>query len=153
MPPPVSSAVILTRSAQGNEVGAIFNSVIGSFLGIIITPISLLFHVCQKQFDEFSITNTILLQLGYTTVIPLAATFVQLTSTVLFPIIIGQLIRKYTSFRGHNLPLNTIGQCSLLFIIYTTFCDTFLTPEVGLSASDILVTIFLGRNYNKTILE
>lgn len=45
MPPPVSSAVILTRAAQGNETAAIFNSVVGSFLGIIITPLSLLFNV------------------------------------------------------------------------------------------------------------
>lgn len=45
MPPPVSSAVILTRAAQGNEAAAIFNSVVGIFLGIIITPISLLLNV------------------------------------------------------------------------------------------------------------
>lgn len=52
MPPPVSSAVILTRAAQGNETAAIFNSVLGSFLGIIITPISLLFNVSfNKMLD------------------------------------------------------------------------------------------------------
>lgn len=45
MPPPVSSAVILTKAAQGNETGAIFNSVLGSFLGIILTPLLLLFNV------------------------------------------------------------------------------------------------------------
>lgn len=45
MPPPVSSAVILTRAANGNETAAIFNSVLGSFLGILLTPISLLFNV------------------------------------------------------------------------------------------------------------
>lgn len=45
MPPPVSSAVILTRAAQGNETAAILNSVLGSFIGIIITPLSLLFNV------------------------------------------------------------------------------------------------------------
>lgn len=45
MPPPVSSAVLLTKSAQGNETAAIFNSVLGSFLGILVTPISLLFNV------------------------------------------------------------------------------------------------------------
>ncbi|XP_045467165.1 exopolyphosphatase PRUNE1 isoform X1 [Harmonia axyridis] len=33
MPPPVSSAVILTRTAKGNETASIFNSVLGSFLG------------------------------------------------------------------------------------------------------------------------
>lgn len=45
MPPPVSSAVILTRAAQGNETAAILNSVLGSFLGILITPLSLLLNV------------------------------------------------------------------------------------------------------------
>lgn len=45
MPPPVSSAVILTRAANGNETAAIFNSVLGSFLGVIITPFSLLINV------------------------------------------------------------------------------------------------------------
>ena len=42
MPPPVSSAVILTRAVGGNEAGAIFNSAFGSFLGIFITPLLLL---------------------------------------------------------------------------------------------------------------
>ncbi|KAK5893228.1 hypothetical protein CgunFtcFv8_006121 [Champsocephalus gunnari] len=38
MPPPVSSAVILTKAVGGNEAAAIFNSAFGSFLGIIVTP-------------------------------------------------------------------------------------------------------------------
>ncbi|KAM6266716.1 sodium/bile acid cotransporter 7 isoform 4-T5 [Spheniscus humboldti] len=42
MPPPVSSAVILTKAVGGNEAAAIFNSAFGSFLGIVITPLLLL---------------------------------------------------------------------------------------------------------------
>lgn len=45
MPPPVSSAVILTKSIGGNEAAAIFNSALGSILGIILTPLLLLIHV------------------------------------------------------------------------------------------------------------
>lgn len=45
MPPPVSSAVILTRAVGGNEAAAIFNSAFGSFLGIIVTPLTLLYFV------------------------------------------------------------------------------------------------------------
>ncbi|KAF3837494.1 hypothetical protein F7725_004958, partial [Dissostichus mawsoni] len=41
--PPVSSAVILTKAVGGNEAAAIFNSAFGSFLGIIVTPLLLLF--------------------------------------------------------------------------------------------------------------
>ncbi|XP_060533438.1 sodium/bile acid cotransporter 7-like [Cylas formicarius] len=124
MPPPVSSAVILTRAAQGNETAAIFNSVVGSFLGIIITPISLLFN------------------LGSTTIVPLLSTVVQLSTTVLLPLLIGQAIKISTNFRSHKLPLNSVSQCALLFVIYTTFCDTFLVPETGLSALDVIITIF-----------
>ena len=32
MPPPVSSAVILTKAVGGNDAAAIFNSALGSFL-------------------------------------------------------------------------------------------------------------------------
>nr|CAI5834622.1 unnamed protein product [Callosobruchus analis] len=112
MPPPVSSAVILTRTAHGSETAAIFNSVVGSFL------------------------------LGSTTIVPLFGTVIQLTITVLVPLSIGQAVKNWTSFRGQRLPLNTIGQSALLFVIYTTFCDTFLVPETGLSALDVIFTVF-----------
>ncbi|XP_066144878.1 sodium/bile acid cotransporter 7-B-like [Euwallacea fornicatus] len=124
MPPPVSSAVILTRAAQGNETAAIFNSVVGSFLGIIITPLSLLFN------------------LGSTTIVPLFSTVMQLTITVLLPLIIGQSLKRHLNIQTHKISLNSISQCALLFVIYTTFCDTFLVPETGLSALDVIFTIF-----------
>ncbi|XP_027625743.1 sodium/bile acid cotransporter 7 isoform X2 [Tupaia chinensis] len=38
MPPPVSSAVILTKAVGGNEAAAIFNSAFGSFLEYKLTP-------------------------------------------------------------------------------------------------------------------
>ncbi|XP_072352208.1 sodium/bile acid cotransporter 7 isoform X4 [Scyliorhinus torazame] len=47
MPPPVSSAVILTKAVGGNEAAAIFNSAFGSFLGIVITPLLLLLFVSR----------------------------------------------------------------------------------------------------------
>lgn len=70
----------------------------------------------------------------------------QLTTTVLLPLAVGQSIKTFTKIRGHQVPLNTISQCALLFVIYTTFCDTFLVPETGLSALDVIFTIFSGNN-------
>ncbi|KAJ8980370.1 hypothetical protein NQ317_009364 [Molorchus minor] len=124
MPPPVSSAIILTRAAQGNETAAIVNSVLGSFLGIIVTPLLLL------------------LNLGSTTIVPILGTVIQLTITVLMPLLIGQALKQFSNFKRHAMLLNTVSQCALLFVIYTTFCDTFLVPETGLSALDVLFTIF-----------
>ncbi|XP_053259169.1 sodium/bile acid cotransporter 7 isoform X10 [Podarcis raffonei] len=54
MPPPVSSAVILTKAVGGNEAAAIFNSAFGSFLNP--SRYSAFEHKCP--------TGTSLLQLG-----------------------------------------------------------------------------------------
>ncbi|XP_021103354.1 sodium/bile acid cotransporter 7 isoform X2 [Heterocephalus glaber] len=72
MPPPVSSAVILTKAVGGNEAAAIFNSAFGSFLGIVITPLLLL------------------LFLGSSSSVPFTSIFSQLFMTVVVPLIIGQ---------------------------------------------------------------
>lgn len=126
MPPPVSSAVILTRAANGNEAAAIFNSVLGSFLGILLTPVLLL------------------LNLGWTTLVPLASTVLQLSITVMGPLLVGQVWRRCAP-TPHTLlaPLNALGQAALLLIIYTTFCDSFESRDYGLNAVDVLLTVFL----------
>ena len=45
MPPPVSSAVILTKAVGGNEAAAIFNSAFGSFL---VSPIAFYQVFCMN---------------------------------------------------------------------------------------------------------
>ncbi|XP_044786419.1 sodium/bile acid cotransporter 7 isoform X7 [Bubalus bubalis] len=72
MPPPVSSAVILTKAVGGNEAAAIFNSAFGSFLGIVVTPLLLL------------------LFLGSSSSVPFTSIFSQLFMTVVVPLILGQ---------------------------------------------------------------
>ena len=52
MPPPVSSAVILTKAVGGNEAAAIFNSAFGSFL------VSVHVHACVS--DSHSMKQIIL---------------------------------------------------------------------------------------------
>ncbi|KAK3611410.1 hypothetical protein CHS0354_034857 [Potamilus streckersoni] len=118
MPPPVSSAVILTKAVGGNEAAAIFNSAFGSFLGIVVTP-ALIFLLIGSKAD-----------------VPVALIVVQLSATVVLPLIIGQICRKF--FRSwlerRTIPFGPIGSVVLLLIIYTTFCDTFSqkTIEVGI---------------------
>lgn len=87
--------------------------------------------------------------MGYTTLVPIFSTVFQLTVTVLFPLLLGQVLKKYTEIREHNMPLNTISQLALLFVVYTTFCDTFMTADIGLDAIDVLITVALGNCYKK----
>ncbi|XP_034020449.1 sodium/bile acid cotransporter 7 isoform X3 [Thalassophryne amazonica] len=129
MPPPVSSAVILTKAVGGNEAAAIFNSAFGSFLGIIVTPLLLL------------------LFLGSSSSVPFSSIFSQLFMTVVVPLILGQVCRGFLRecLERRKPPFGMVSSCVLLMIIYTTFCDTFSNPNIELDPTSLLlvvVTIF-----------
>ncbi|KAG8592347.1 hypothetical protein GDO81_000469 [Engystomops pustulosus] len=127
MPPPVSSAVILTKAVGGNEAAAIFNSAFGSFLGIVVTPMLLL------------------LFLGSSSSVPFTSIFSQLFMTVVVPLIIGQIVRRYIKdwLERKKPPFGAISSCVLLMIIYTTFCDTFSNPNIDLDKFSLVVIVFI----------
>ena len=125
MPPPVSSAVILTKAAGGNDAAAIFNSAFGSFLGIFITPLLLLVF------------------LGSSSTVPFTSIILQLSMTVVVPLVLGQVLRRYIKewMEQTKPPFGTISSCVLLLIIYTTFCDTFSHKNAGVDSSGLLSVI------------
>ncbi|XP_002168639.1 sodium/bile acid cotransporter 7 [Hydra vulgaris] len=125
MPPPVSSAVIITKSIGGNEANAVFNSALGSFLGIFITPVTLFGFV------------------GVSGSIPIMQIVTQLTITVVIPLILGQVVRSYVKnwLERKKPPLSGIGSFMLLLIIFGAFCDTFSSNMDGLGFSDLLFVI------------
>ncbi|XP_072784810.1 sodium/bile acid cotransporter 7 isoform X6 [Taeniopygia guttata] len=127
MPPPVSSAVILTKAVGGNEAAAIFNSAFGSFLGIVITPLLLL------------------LFLGSSSSVPFTSIFSQLFMTVVVPLIIGQIVRRYIKdwLERKKPPFGAISSSVLLMIIYTTFCDTFANPNIDLDKFSLIIIVFI----------
>ncbi|XP_025730059.1 sodium/bile acid cotransporter 7 isoform X6 [Callorhinus ursinus] len=127
MPPPVSSAVILTKAVGGNEAAAIFNSAFGSFLGIVITPLLLL------------------LFLGSSSSVPFTSIFSQLFMTVVVPLIIGQIVRRYIKdwLERKKPPFGAVSSSVLLMIIYTTFCDTFSNPNIDLDTFSLILILFM----------
>ncbi|XP_073897343.1 sodium/bile acid cotransporter 7 isoform X2 [Castor canadensis] len=127
MPPPVSSAVILTKAVGGNEAAAIFNSAFGSFLGIVITPLLLL------------------LFLGSSSSVPFTSIFSQLFMTVVVPLIIGQIVRRYIKdwLERKKPPFGAVSSSVLLMIIYTTFCDTFSSPHIDLDKLSLVLIMFI----------
>ncbi|XP_071846608.1 sodium/bile acid cotransporter 7-like [Apostichopus japonicus] len=121
MPPPVSSAVILTKAVGGNEAAAIFNSAFGSFLGIIVTPVLLLMF------------------LGSSSSVPFSTIFSQLSVTVIVPLILGQFVRQYVKdwLEQRKPPFGEVGKGVLLLIIYSTFCDTFSSTALQVNHKSI----------------
>jgi len=125
MPPPVSSAVILTKTVGGNEAAAIFNSALGSFLGIFVSPV------------------LILMTLGLAGDVPFGKIFLQLCATVVVPIIAGQLIRPriVNWMEAKKPPFGTVASATLLLIIYSAFCDTFSNEDISLPRSELLTVL------------
>uniref|UniRef100_A0A6I8SZ70 Sodium/bile acid cotransporter n=1 Tax=Xenopus tropicalis TaxID=8364 RepID=A0A6I8SZ70_XENTR len=124
MPPPVSSAVILTKAVGGNE----FLIVVIFFLqGIVVTPLLLL------------------LFLGSSSSVPFTSIFSQLFMTVVVPLIIGQIVRRYIKdwLERKKPPFGAISSCVLLMIIYTTFCDTFSNPNIDLDTFSLVIIVFI----------
>ncbi|XP_015256545.1 PREDICTED: sodium/bile acid cotransporter 7 isoform X3 [Cyprinodon variegatus] len=130
MPPPVSSAVILTKAVGGNEAAAIFNSAFGSFLGIVVTPLLLL------------------LFLGSSSSVPFTSIFSQLFMTVVVPLILGQVCRGFLRefLDRRKPPFGAISSAVLLMIIYTTFCDTFSNPNIELDPTSLLLVVLISRD-------
>eukprot|EP00041_Stephanoeca_diplocostata_P014416 m.261221 g.261221 ORF g.261221 m.261221 type:complete len:337 (-) comp19692_c0_seq4:461-1471(-) len=126
MPPPVSSATILTRASGGNEAAAIFNSAFGSFMGIFVTPALLL--------------NTI----GIASNVPVTHIVLSLGSTVVLPLLFGQVLRYYMwiPIKALNIPFGTLSSVVLLMIIYTAFCDTFLS-DFAVDSSSLYALVLL----------
>ncbi|KAM3857471.1 sodium/bile acid cotransporter 7 [Diretmus argenteus] len=114
MPPPVSSAVILTKAVGGNE-------------GIIVTPVLLLLFLGSSSSVPFS---SIFSQLFMTVVVPL----------ILGQVCRG-FLREYLERR--KPPFGAVSSAVLLMIIYTTFCDTFSNPNIELDPTSLLLVVFI----------
>ncbi|BFZ24076.1 hypothetical protein BsWGS_27116 [Bradybaena similaris] len=128
MPPPVSSAIILTKLVGGNVAASVFNSALGSLLGIFITPALILFMFGSSEVE-----------------VPAEKIFQQLFMTVLVPLVFGQIIRNRHQRWLHrqNLPFGTVGQVLTVYIIYATFCSTFARTDLDLDTFSLVALVFI----------
>uniref|UniRef100_A0A8C4YCI0 Solute carrier family 10 member 7 n=1 Tax=Gopherus evgoodei TaxID=1825980 RepID=A0A8C4YCI0_9SAUR len=114
MPPPVSSAVILTKAVGGNE-------------GIVITPLLLLLFLGSSSSVPFT---SIFSQLFMTVVVPL-----------IIGQIVRRRIKDWLERK--KPPFGAISSCVLLMIIYTTFCDTFSNPNIDLDKFSLIIIVLI----------
>eukprot|EP00468_Gymnochlora_sp_CCMP2014_P010220 CAMPEP_0167754450 /NCGR_PEP_ID=MMETSP0110_2-20121227/8273_1 /TAXON_ID=629695 /ORGANISM="Gymnochlora sp., Strain CCMP2014" /LENGTH=356 /DNA_ID=CAMNT_0007640323 /DNA_START=55 /DNA_END=1122 /DNA_ORIENTATION=- len=135
MPSPVSSAVILTKAVGANEAAAVFNSTVGSFLGVLITPVMLL-----------QITGT-------AAEVPIFDMIRGLGLQIILPIILGQSLRAIISDPDPLLKKFNVSKISsgiLVMIVYTVFCETFSgTFEIEV---ELLLLLVLFLFFTMTML-
>ena len=129
LPTTVSMCVVLTKTAEGNDAAAIFNAAFGNLLGIFVTPV------------------LILVLVGNESSMALGEVLLKLVLKILVPLAVGQCVQFGVSgargyYTAHKKQFKRVQETLLLWIVYTTFCQTF---HVGTDAKapDFIATLVL----------
>ena len=111
LPSTISSSVALTGVARGNVPGAVFNATLSSLLGVVLTPLWL--HL-----------------LGGVSGMPgdLGSAILDIARLLVVPMIAGQACRPLLAewAARHRAKLQLTDRLLILFLIYATFCDSFV---------------------------
>ena len=129
LPTTVSMCVVLTKTAGGNDAAAIFNAAFGNLLGIFVTPLSILVLVGSESSMAL---GEVLLKLVLKILVPLAA---------------GQCVQYSVPgarelYTTNKTRFKRVQETLLLWIVYTTFCQTFHVGTTA-KAADFIVTLVL----------
>ena len=109
LPSTVSSSVAMTAIARGNVAGAVFNATLSSLIGIFITPL-LIAYVLRAEGEA----------------LPLGSVIFDLVIWLILPLVVGHLLRPWLGafIHRHKKLLHVVDRGVILFIVYTSFCDS-----------------------------
>lgn len=112
LPSTVSSSVAMTAAARGNVPAAVFNATLSSLLGVFLTPMWI--ALVMKSGGQ---------------PMPFGKVIVDLLEWLVLPLIIGQISRPLLAnwAKGHKKFISTVDRCTILLLVYTSFCDSMKT--------------------------
>lgn len=125
---PTNTMVVLAVAAKGDEALSLFLSTIMNLLGVFVTPL------------------LIFLYMGESAEINFLSTYKSVSLRVLVPVATGLTMRLHVqgadTFANENKSLfRKIRERALVYIVYATFCTTFMTPSDS-SSGQILIMAF-----------
>ena len=134
LPSTVSSSVALTAAARGNVAAALFNATLSSVIGVFLTPLWI-------GWWGHSLVGGI-----GGGVVPLGAVIGDLALWLLLPLVLGQLFRPRLGewAQRHRAGLQRVDRGTILFIIYTSFCDSILRGVWSGQGASTVCTVLVG---------
>ena len=125
---PTNMMIILTVAAKGDEATALFLATTMNLMGVFVTPL------------------LIFLYLGEDSDIDFVNTYKTISMRVLLPVFVGLAFRKYVSggdnfADDHKQLFTKIRERALVFIVYSTFCQTFMTESDSTGAQILVMAI------------
>lgn len=109
LPSTVSSSVALTAAAKGNVPVALFNATLSTLIGVVLTPLWMVWLLGHAGV--------------HVDAVPVVR---ELVVWVLCPLVLGQLVRPWLGAWAvrHKQGLHRVDRLVILFLIYTSFCDS-----------------------------
>lgn len=140
----ISSNVVMTRQAHGNQALTVVQSTLGNFLGPFLTPILIKMYTSSGAW--------------YTKVLPQGKenygelyrrVFQQLGLSIFLPLFVGQVVQSLfpgpTKTIFVKYKLNKIGSFMLLLIIWQTYDQAFATGAfTSVKGSNIVFVVFVS---------
>jgi len=129
LPSTITSSVILTSIAGGNTVGALFNAVLSSLLGVFATPLWVAWLMKTSGRQQ-----------------PLGPVIVEIVTLLLVPLVVGQLLRPRCAEWAdrHKKRLGNLSSGIVLFIVYAAFCNSVKQRVWTQHGLEVLVPAAIG---------
>lgn len=129
LPSTVSSSVAMTAAARGNVPGAVFNATLSNLLGIFLTPLWI----------------SLWLETGGQP-LPLGRVMLDLVLWLLLPLVLGQVLRPWIGdwIVRHKRWVGLADRCTILLLVYTSFCDSVRQGVWSGQGMGIVVGIVVG---------
>jgi sodium/bile acid cotransporter 7 len=144
VPTTMSSNVVMTRQANGNQALTVVQSTVGNFLGPFLTPVLITMYTLSGAW--------------YTKVLPQGnggydeiyrRVFKQLGLSIFLPMFVGQIIQNIWPEPTKNIiakfKLNKLGSISLLVIIWQTYDSAFRSGAfTSIKGSNMVFIVFIS---------
>lgn len=134
LPTTIASCAVFTKMAGGDAIVSLFNAVLSNCMGVFLAPYLL---------DLLLGANGLKLDFSPTLVI------YELLYLIVIPLILGQVIHaRWGGLLKEKWQINPhfsfIGQCLLLFIVYSAFCNTFMEARSELLTLNQVLLLLVG---------
>lgn len=137
MPTTISTNVVYTDMAGGNESIALVNAVLGNLIGIFISPAWITALVPHPAVPPGGTTTTTTTTdaASLQAAVPYASVLGELGYLVLAPLIAGQLLQyfapKAVSKVRSKINLSDVSSLCIVLIVWISFCNTFSAARLG----------------------
>ncbi|CAO3625495.1 unnamed protein product [Cunninghamella blakesleeana] len=144
-PTTVSSNVVMTKNAKGNEASALMNAALGNVLGIFVSPA--LVSTFQDPLLDATPEDESQNQVGG--VVDMVSVLKQLGLTVLIPLIVGQIIQWLFTEKVAKIKeqwrLSDVSSVALLLMVWSVFSDAVASGSFSaVTPKDIIVVAIIN---------